>query len=62
MSQKLRFPIVGPEPIKFGSKRPNFEFKSQYLRHKMPRRGDFASITSNCFIRGVTFKICLSDY
>ena len=56
MSQKLRFPIVGPEPIKFGSKRPNFEFKSQYLRHKMPRRGDFASITSNCFIGGLLLK------
>ena len=55
MSQKLRFPIMGPEPIKFGSKRPNFEFKSQYLRHKMPRRGDFASITSNCFIGGGYF-------
>ena len=24
MNQKLRFPIVGSEPIKFGSKMPNF--------------------------------------
>ena len=50
MSQKLRFPIVGPEPIKFGSKMLNFELKSQYLGHIMPRRGYFASITSNWFI------------
>ena len=47
MSQKLRFPIVGPEPIKFGSKMPNFELKSQYWGHKMPRKGYLASITSN---------------
>lgn len=56
MSQKLRFPIVGPEPIKFGSKMPNFELKSQYLGHLMPRRGYFASITSNWFIGGLLFK------
>ena len=55
MSQKLRFPIVGPEPIKFGSEMPNFELKSQYLGHIMPRRGYFASITSNWFIGGLLF-------
>ena len=55
MSQKLKFPIVGPEPIKFGSKMPNFELKSQYLGHIMPRRGYFASITSNWFIGGLHF-------
>ena len=56
MSQKLKFPIVGPEPIKFGSKMPNFELKSQYLGHIMPRRGYFASITSNWFIGGLLLK------
>lgn len=57
MSQKLRFPIVGPEPIKFGSKMPNFELKSQYLGHIMPRRGYFASITSNWFIGGLLLNL-----
>ena len=56
MIQKLRFPIVGSEPIKFGSKMPNFELKSRYLRQEMPRRGDFASITSNWFIGGLLLK------
>lgn len=57
MSQKLRFPIVGSEIIKFGSKMPNFELKSLYLVHKMPRKGDFAPLTSNCFIGGLLLKI-----
>ena len=39
MSQKLRFPIMGSEPIRFDSKMPNFELKSQYLGQEMPRRG-----------------------
>ena len=56
MSQKLRFPIVESEPIKFGSKMPNFELKSQYLGHIMPRRGCFVSITSNRFIGGLLLK------
>ena len=38
MSQKFRFPIVESEPIKFSSKMPNFELKSQYMGHEMPRR------------------------
>ena len=64
MSQKLTFPIVGSEPIKFGSKMPNFEFKFQYLGLKKPRRGDFASITSKCFIGGLLFKFACptTDY
>ena len=64
MSQKLRFPIMGSEPIKFGFKMPNFELKSPYLGHKMPRRGDFASITSNCFIGGLLLKFACptTDY
>lgn len=41
MSQKLRFSIMGSEPIKFRSKMPNFELKSQCLGQGMPRRGDF---------------------
>ena len=56
MSQKLRFPIMGLEPIKFSSKMTNFELKSQYWGMKMPRRVDFASITSNCFIGGLLLK------
>lgn len=52
MSQKLRIPIVGLEPIKFSSKMSNFELKSQYMGDEMPRRRDFASITSNWFIGG----------
>ena len=56
MSQKLRFLIVGPEPIKLGSKMSNFELKSQYMGHIMPRRGYFSSITSNWFIGGLLFK------
>lgn len=64
MSQKLRFPIMGSEPIKFGSKMPKFELKSQYLGLEMPRRGDFASITLNCFIGGLLLKFACpnTDY
>ena len=64
MSQKLSFPIVGSEPIKFSSKMSNFELKSQDLGHKMPRRGYFASITSNCFIGGLllNFDCPTTDY
>ena len=64
MSQKLSFPIVGSEPIKFGSKMPNFELKSQYLGQEMPRRGVFASITSNWFIGGLllNFACPTADY
>ena len=64
MSQKLRFPIVGAEPIKYSSKMPNFELKSQYLGHKKSRRGDFASITSNCIIGGLLLKFACptTDY
>ena len=36
MNQKLRSPIVGSEPIKFGSRMPNFELKSLYLGHEKP--------------------------
>ena len=57
MSQKFRFPIVGSEPIKFGSKIANFKLKSQYLGHEMPPRGDLAYITLNWFIRGLLLKI-----
>ena len=64
MSQKLRIPIVGSEPIQFGSKMPNFELKSQYMGHEMPRRGDFVSITSNWFIGGLLLKLACptTDY
>lgn len=64
MSQKLRIAIVGLEPIKFGPKKPNFELKSQYLGLKKPRRGDFASITSNRFIGGLLLKFACptTDY
>ena len=64
MGQKLMFPKVRPEPIKFGSKMPNFELKSQYLGHIMPRRGYFASITSNWFIGGLLLKLACptTDY
>ena len=48
---------MGSEPIKYSSKMTNFELKSQYGGMKMPRRGDFASITSNCFIGGLLLKI-----
>ena len=61
MSQKLRIPIVGLESIKFGSKMPNFELKSQYLRHKIPRRGDFASITLNWHIGGLLLNFACPD-
>jgi len=57
MSQKRRFPIIGSEPIKFVSKMTYFELKSQYLEIKMPRRGVFASITSNCFIGNLLIKL-----
>ena len=56
MSQKLRFSIMGSEPIKFRTIMPNFELKSQYLGQGMPRRGDFASMTSNWFIGGLFLK------
>ena len=62
MSQKLRFSIMGSEPIKFRSKMPNFELKSQYLGQGMPRRGDFCVYDVELVHRGLTFKICLSDY
>ena len=64
MSQKLRFPIVWSESIKFGPKMSNFELKSQYLEYKMPRRGVFASITSNWIIGGLLFKFAYqtTDY
>ena len=64
MSQKLRFSIMGSEPIKLRSKMPNFELKSQYLGQGMPRRGDFASMTSNWFIGGLLLKFACSttDY
>ena len=64
MSQKLRFPIVGAEPIKFRSKMPNFKPKSQYLGLKMPRRGNFASIKLICFIGGLLLKFAcpITDY
>ena len=64
MSQKLRFSIMGSEPIKFRSKMPNFELKSQYLGQGMLRRGDFASMTSNWFIGGLLLKLACptTDY
>lgn len=64
MSQKLTFPIVGSKPIKLGSIMQNFELKSQYLGHKKSRRGDFASITSNCIIGGLLLKFACptTDY
>lgn len=57
MSQKLRIPIVELEPIKFGSKMPNFELKSLYLGQRMPRREEFASITPNWFIGGLLLNL-----
>ena len=64
MNQKLRYPIIDFEPIKFGSKMPNFELKSRYGGPEMPQRGDFASITSNCLIWGFLLKIACpaTDY
>ena len=56
MSQKLRFSIMGAEPIKCRSIMPNFELKSQYWGQGMPRRGDFASMMSNCFIGCLLLK------
>ena len=61
MSQKLRFSIMGSEPIKFRSKMPNFELKFQYLGLKKPRRGDFASITLNWHIGGLLLNFACPD-